>query len=194
MRKLFVFLLFFSFSLNTFSQKNYHHNSFYVSVDALSILNSVIQSELKTFNVSGEVCINHSYGLIINAAIEKEHIQNYSHDEIQFIPEFRWYFAGEECSAFHLGGYLNFGAGRIIKDERYVSNTYLKYEESFFGGGLSAGYKVLIKDRWTINPACFVGYEKRYKTKVEEAVNAYPQKKESIGEVRVVLGVGYRIK
>src|SRR6188768_3598701 len=103
MRKNWIIFLLLSFSFKSFSQTNYHNNSFYVTTDALSLLNSVIQSELKTFSISGEICINHTYGLMITASIENEHVHNYNRNGMQFNPEFRWYLGGEECSAFHIG-------------------------------------------------------------------------------------------
>jgi hypothetical protein len=193
MRKFWIFCLLISASFKSYTQSNHHHNSFYVSTDALCLLNSIIQSDLSTLSVSGEICIDHTYGLLINAFMENEHVHIYNRKGLEFSPEFRWYLGGEECSAFHLGGYLTFGAAKIIKDDRFA-NTFLRYEESTFGGGIAAGYKVLLRDRWTINPAFYVGVSNRYKLHVEEAYNSWPLDKESDSEVKIVLAIGYRIK
>ena len=194
MQKTLILFLLSATSFKSYSQANSHHKSFYVSVDALSVLNSVIQSELKTFSISGEICIDHTYGLMINASIDNEHLHNYNRRGMEFNPEFRLYLGDEECSAFHIGAYASFGAAKVIRDERFSSNTYLKYEESIFGGGVSAGYKVLLRDRWTIDPAFYFGFSNRYKLLIDEAINAWPQSKESGLEVSVILGVGYRFR
>ncbi len=169
-----------------------NHASFYVATDFLSLMNSVISKEVIVPSVTGEVCFNHTLGLLLNTTVSKEVSRYYNRTWYLVCPEIRWYKLNEDCSAMHLGIYCSLKKASISIDHRDTTASVFKYKESFFETGVSGGYKVLLKDHWVVNPAAYAGISNRVDVQVLDAVRTVNFYTKAEFVVRVVLLVGYR--
>lgn len=169
-----------------------HYTSYYISTDVLSFLNYVISKENKKVTLSGEVCFDHLHGFQLNLNLGTEYFDNYIRSDFIVKPEFRLYYLNEDCSAFHIGAYCSFEEAEVSYRKNSTLNSHLDYKESIFETGLSGGYKVLINDRWVINPVAYAGISNRYRFRSLDKNNSPHFFTEARMEISVVLQVGYR--
>ena len=169
-----------------------HYTSYYISTDILSFLNYVISNKDKKATLSGEVCFDHLFSFQLKLDLGSEHFDDYIRSEFIISPEFKLYYLNEDCSAFHIGAYCSFEEAVVLNRKNGTVKSLINYKESIFETGLSGGYKVLINDRWVINPAAYAGISNRYRFRSLDK-NSSPRFYTEAGmEIRVVLKVGYR--
>jgi hypothetical protein len=174
------------------NKANSNYTSYYISTDVLSLLNTAISNEGICIPVSGEVCINHTIGLKLNAALKSE-VNNVSEKKGYLLcPEVRFYFLNNDCSALHIGAYCSFEESTTAIEKHTTTYSFLKYNESVFEAGISGGYKILFNNRWVLNPVAFVGISNRYQFYLKEAINTSYYFTESVLNVQVFLQAGYR--
>jgi hypothetical protein len=172
--------------------KSSHYYSYYITTDALSLFNSAISKTDNTFIFSGEVCKDHMYGFKINfTSIKNGFTNNYSKGFL-IKPEFRWYLSGDDCSAFHAGIYCSFLNSSTQIGDKKSNDEYIYFKESLFEAGISGGYKVLINERWVINPAAYAGLSNRYNYQIIESRNTGQYFTTAELMINVVLEIGYR--
>ena len=174
-----------------YNQNKKAYRSNYLSTDFLSLLNSFISSE-RTIYLTGEMCVDHSIGFRINIFHIRDHSTGYIRNAIGAGPEIRLYMMDEDCSAFHLGAYLNFEEGRITKREILTSKVLMDYNESILETGLSGGYKIVFKNHWVLNPAAYAGISNRYNKQILTETDNSFYYTESDLMLRVALEVGYK--
>jgi hypothetical protein len=132
------------------------------------------------------------YGIKVNfTSIKDGFTDNYSKGFV-IKPEFRWYLSGDDCSAFHAGIYCSTSNTNTQIDKKKSNDEFINYNESLFEAGISGGYKVLINDRWVINPAAYIGISNRYNYHIIESINMSQYFTTAELKINIVLEIGYR--
>ncbi len=189
MKKSSIIFIFLINSFTTYSQKNYI--SYYITTDLLSAMNSWISKEEQTFMFSGEACLNHEWGFLLNTGLINENSGIYEREGYLISPEVRWYWLNEDCSAPHLGVYFNIEeSGYSFYDHGSIPPNH-KLNEVIYAIGISAGYKILENDHWAIDPVVYTGFSKTFRRQLEGVNTSYRQSNSEM-LIRIALQVGYR--
>jgi hypothetical protein len=160
---------------------------FILKTDALTLLDGIIARKSSAVTISGEMCFNKMYGIQLNGKIQKENGNNFRHAGYVVSAEFRRYTWSDDYSGLHWGVFCSL-------ENANVSLTYptLNYTESIFEAGFSGGYKLLVGERWVLDPSAFLGISNRFNVQKLEPENATYEEQPSCIAMRISLDIGWK--
>lgn len=170
---------------------DFQKKSFSVKTDFLQICNLAINFKSgQTASISGEFNFNELYGLQLNAGLKTLKGKK-TEDGFSIGTEFKRYLWYDCYSGLHVGPYCDFQFSNIRVVDK--NNNYdIRYKESRTEGGIAAGYLLLIKDHWIIDPTARIGYANINNNRAVGTETIGYNVKQSEMAIGVFLEIGYR--